>query len=165
MHYSIITVRHRAMTPPVNMSGFPTDNLYKFMALSGVFIVVSVFALSLLQLDQISRQRTDIALGKEALMWHTALFQEQIDELKKSNDPELQKKFDEGYKPLIEESLQLRRESDLADLATEYAERFRIVQSIILVLGIILASTGFLLWYYRLQRDQDQMIRNEALKK
>jgi hypothetical protein len=151
------------MTQPMSLPSIPTDNLYKFMALTGVFMVVTMSVMLIFRLDQIAQQNTEVSLGKEALMYHTAQFQSQLDQAKKSGDPELQKKFDEGYKPLIEESLRLRQKSDFADLSVASTKRLLSILPTVFISGVLLATAGFVLWYLRLQRYQDRIVQKEAL--
>ena len=109
--------------------------------------------------EQIERQYLEIRLGKEALMWHTALFQAQIDQLKAVGDPQLQKKFNDSFKPLVEESLQLRQKSDFAELSAANMKTLLSISKIFLILGVLLIFTGFTLWYFKLQRYQDRLVR------
>ena len=84
--------------------------------------------------------------------------------MKKASNPEIQKKFDEGYKLLIEESLRLRQKSDFADLTIASTQRVMRIVPIVYFGGLFLTAAGFLLWYFRLQRFQDQIVQKEASK-
>jgi hypothetical protein len=150
------------MTPPLPQP--PTDNLYKFMAIFGLIMYLFMPVLLLLRLDQVEREKLEVGLGKEALIYHTAEFQSQIDQLKKAGDAGVQQKFDDGFKALMEESLRLRQKSDFADVSLVNATHLLVILPFDLVIGSLLMVGGFLLWYYKLQRYQDRIIKNQAMQ-
>lgn len=165
----------------MNFPNLPTDNLYKFLALTGVFLVLLCFGLLEYRLSRQVELNTEISLGKEAIGFLERDLQRFGEKLSKEleqaakNQRELteysisllideQKYLENQSRKARQDMLALRKISDTAE---NYYERTKGLSPILLsggILGIIIAFLGFYYWYERLQKYQDMLLRYQALE-
>lgn len=150
----------------MDFTTLPTDNLYKFLALTGVLIAaLSVFVPYTLIGDAI-REQTEIYGGQEIAQIELKYIEDELKEALEKNKGELPS----------EERLRLRKELRDAKIEGEKAitrfnhfsylrQRALDIRRHALIgfwFGVALASTGFVLWYTRLQRYQDIILRKQT---
>jgi hypothetical protein len=151
--------------------GLPTDNLYKFMALSGVALMLAAALLAYGSFRRI--QSLADALGAEtsvAMVKADRIIAETLRAVDDSTltGQERERRLMELRTPtfaLGEQavSLQARSKGLLRDLKrlSDDVDGWLIV---LWTLGGVLASLGFWLWYMRVQRYQDTILRYEVEK-
>jgi hypothetical protein len=143
----------------------PTDNLYKFISISGlVLIVTSFIAISISQREVADQIFTT---HQEALSVGKAIQQldDEMDALVSNPTPESYvraKQILEETKPLEVELAKLESMNDKSEYmhlaSTEDLNFFKNQ----IYFGFFLTILGFIGWYYRLQRHLDAIVKKEA---
>ena len=131
----------------MNLPNLPTDNLYKFMALSGLFLIIFSFTLVLLQANR--SQDIHRELKRLSTIMELKNFQNERD-----------KKLGEN---IVENLGQSRKLLEELKFILEQKPKYMAFFVIFMLIGVILSITGFQLWYSRVQRYQDILIKNQAL--
>jgi hypothetical protein len=135
-------------------SSLPTDNLYKFLALAGVALIIFSFYLSQSRMDLLVERLeefkqgkliTDISRKRYQLRQHpdqnaAALLKEEIADLRTA---------------LFEENLRTWR---LQEATLNLFDNLQIV----LYIGALLTAFGFTFWYTRVQKHLDLAIKKQA---
>jgi hypothetical protein len=136
------------LTPPAA----PTDNLYKFLAIFGLSIVIAAggFAAKL----QLDREDTSRVVEARALAETR-----EAEELTKSSDP-----AERAHGVALADSVIRQADSAkaLADRLTEKPSKTIPVLIGVTVVGAVISAFGFVLWWYRFQRYQDIVTRRQA---
>lgn len=125
----------------------PTDNLYKFVAVSGVVVLIAALFGGLLreqQYDEWYAERVRVINQQ----YYGELFSRPVEFAKISD------KLTEEYHLLEEEANQRHK----------YMYMNSILCIVGMVLGIVTAFGGFLMWFRKHQWYQDQMLRLEYEK-
>jgi len=141
----------------MNVSGIPsppTDNLYKFMAISGVvLLIVAPFFWAKFYITQAERTRLAIETLGSVSAWDTLESKARI----KIGAPvtDKQKKQVEKDDALQEESGRVMHEFLLYDQFTYVVTGAAIFLGL---LGLVLTAFGFPLWYLRVQKPLDQIL-------
>lgn len=169
----------------MNIPSLPTDNLYKFASLTGVFIAVLCFGVLEYRLTHQVELDNEITLGKEAFGYFIGkleLVTEDIQGAQQKNEEEnnqakqvenfdckkLSPAIDENLKSRIrnfdQEIMALRKKSEVAE--THYQRTMRNLPILLSggFLGIALAFIGFFFWYQRLQKYQDMLLKHQAVQ-
>lgn len=128
----------------------PTDNLYKFMALSGVFSAVVLIVTMQLTLY-------NLMLKTSELNGLTKILKEEKDSLKKKDSIQNEKveRFTERYNELTKTLL-------VHQTSLDYFISFKNLGYLMIIIFICQSIWGFMLWYHRLQKYQDEMLKREA---
>ena len=172
----------------------PTDNLYKFLAISGLLlfilsIVLPEWAIYNIRMQIIATEAESSALQFEvsSLERQTTILESQVDSHLASQSsadaPTTRNAIDHHDKGLAKRQLveltgNLRKK--LLDISVKNSQiearvktdkymnsmirRYLIVAVGASVIGFLLTVTGFHLWYFRLQRFLDHSVRSEAEK-
>jgi len=142
----------------------PTDNLYKFIAISGllIFLASSIF-------PQIVYK--DYAMKFAEIEGDLRVMQNQLDTLNrimdtepddplanKENDIEIKRRVIELDKGLAE----VLRKRELRVALSDYARRWQLFGYIGMSLGLVMMGGGFYLWYSRLQKYEDKLMKRKA---
>ena len=144
----------------MSIPSLPTDNLYKFMALSGlVLLTLSAYypaqRIAELQLKQVNTS-TEIALAK----LEADEIGKELSYLEKQKSPD-QAVFETLKKRQLQSQQSVVRIRGLAETQNVLLEqRFRllVIGSIGLIAGSALSWYGFRLWYARVQRPMDAAV-------
>lgn len=131
----------------MKLPSVPTDNLYKFLAISGI-IVFFLGIYTMYDTKNMMESKVDNLRLREDLNKYTFAFD--TDSLSQFNN-----QLD-----------QIRIEHDLGVLSKEtafYGEKL-IVPFIIGMIGFVVSMTGFSLWYSKLQVHQNKIVKNDADK-
>lgn len=151
----------------MNLPTLPTDNLYKFIAIAGITIVVTSFLSISFQMHEMAilmfdyntealvvRENVD-NLGEKVTNLSTLEKDEIIIEsqsiLKETNNQELKLAELEGVR---------QKNTFLFD---DFKENFYMFKKFI-YLGFGITVYGFILWYLKLQQYLDKIIKKEAEK-
>jgi septal ring factor EnvC (AmiA/AmiB activator) len=157
----------------MDIPSVPTDNLYKFMALSGLAIVITCLYLFFSRADQLNERLYDVAERKSILEANIDAMNDEISklnrsiaELKKAADSrdvlaQLTSRVEEGEK-IKSELLHTRKELIDLTAAAEVADMIRSLQTkqaiafmLFETIGIVISGFGFMLWYTRVQKFLD----------
>ena len=130
----------------------PTDNLYKFLALFGLAIVIAAGGMAgKLQLDH-----EDVERNTEARALASPL---EADRLTRSSNP-----ADRARGVALADTV-----TKLADSVQAVADRLKAKPSktlptliCIALAGVAVSTVGFILWYCRFQRYQDRIVERQA---
>lgn len=169
----------------------PTDNLYKFVALTGFVLVIVSLGLPLVTTWDIERRvaRTKAkARWSMTKMWVVAPKAERASNLvtkmnaagdtaSDSTVAAWQQEIEALDLQRLSDRSQFERErlldfiSELQDITADNAEskillrRLKAINrftSIGLIVGLLLTISGFVLWYYKTQRHQDSILQDRA---
>jgi hypothetical protein len=138
----------------------PTDNLYKFMAISGVvLLIVAPFFWAKFYITQAERTRLAIEMLGSIPAVDTLESKARIE----IGDPvtDEQKKQVEKYDALRKESGRVTHNFLLYDQFTYVVTGAAIFLGL---LGLVLTSFGFPLWYLRVQKPLDSILAKQATK-
>jgi hypothetical protein len=136
-------------------SSLPTDNLYKFLAIAGVALIIFSFYMSHSRMD-LMWQRQD-----EWMRTYTKTFSEL-----RTKTNQLKQNSGENAKALKDEILKLRM-AMINDDFTKWQFRettldlFNELQ-VVLYLGCLLAAIGFTFWYTRVQKYLDAALKKQS---
>lgn len=137
----------------------PTDNLYKFMALFGIVLLISgylpYFQAHKLTIDW-ARLNGEILILKEEIKWASS----DIDNLKKGK----QSKYIEMQRKRLMSAVQLDTKTQERDNINRILKLDKAVFFIDLWVSVALIILGFWLWYEKLQKPRD-IILSEKVKK
>lgn len=176
----------------MNLPNFPTDNLYKFLALSGFVLALLSFGYLIHREELDSRAGAEIRVGREAIEYsmddwerrakivasetedelgkltannaETSTSKAATDRVLRETRSKLNLIQTEADAELTNKIVELRRKSELADAYQATTSRLTLPLWLAGILGLIMSMVGFVFWYVRLQRLQDQIIRSEALR-
>ena len=139
----------------------PTDNLYKFMALSGVILLmVAPFFWAKFYITQVERTRMAIeTLGESIPPYDYYISRARIWR---------GESVTEDQRKLVEKFDALRKESGRAGSEFLLYDRFSCVVTgaagVLGLLGLVFTGFGFRLWYLRVQRPLDRILLKEGRK-
>lgn len=152
----------------MNIPSFPTDSLYKFISISGVFLLVSFllapeyskYKIDLHQLA-IETEKAQVKLMVDFNSDDITRVEDAIAEAKKE-----QKMPSEKYLKLYEETRKVNRKNRLllaklegklrlSDYYTSQFERVKSFQFYGILASFIYTLFGFVLWYSKVQRPMD----------
>lgn len=195
----------------MNIPNLPTDNLYKFLSLTGLFIIVTSFGYKEYLHFQYELKNVEILVGKEtlentvknkkdllemtldpvdslrikSLRELTIKLNNELDTLKKENISDFKERFnlaqfelqlmeEENKKNIqhllanaditwyINQSSELRLKSEIAEISEKRVEKLSFMLNITIFIGICSTITGFLLWYFKLQKYQDIILKKDS---
>ena len=143
-------LRVRMAIPIPNL---PTDNLYKFQALSGLFI--GVFCIVFLHL-QVSETTKSIAIA-EAEIANSDLL---ISILEGENSPLIDNEMrSQLYTSLLEKQANLRISNAKNREETKLSRYLLNPLHFISLISLLLSFRGFHLWYHRVQKLHDEILQ------
>jgi hypothetical protein len=150
----------------MNLPSLPTDNLYKFLALSGLVIVLFSFIFPMKRIGEIELKSLEIKTQVEVLKI-------EIDYLKEDT-----KTWAEKANLNHEETVLLRkRTKDAAIKVAELGGRTEQIEAlrgelrfywrfikVTVWLGAVISLVGFYLWYFLVQKPNDLLLRKQIKK-
>jgi hypothetical protein len=147
----------------MTLPALPTDNLYKFLGVGGL---VMILASSWLTSDAQFRRIELISKETHAFEEHThKLIWNLVDHvLAEHKTPEARAKSLDLNNPFLQTQLQQvtdRYQKRIAAIHTE-VNTMIFMLSILEKIGFVLAPTGFGLWWYKVQRLQDSILKKEC---
>jgi hypothetical protein len=148
----------------ITLPTLPTDNLYKFLALSGLAIAIFSLVFPIIRISEIRMKLIEVKTQSNVL-------DVEIEELKGDTDRWAKKT---SLSP--EETASLRKRLiEIRIKSVEIRGRFEQIKSLNrdldysmtliwvgLPLGLIISHLGFLLWYFRVQKPNDLQIRKQV---
>jgi septal ring factor EnvC (AmiA/AmiB activator) len=179
----------------MNLPNAPTDNLYKFLALTGLALFVLSIIFPLSQFRDVIRRSTELDGERSLIDVQLDYIESDVAQLSKRRDLSedelrvLEKDFAsdceqqnpspnkrklscaeaQQLKDKVREVRVLNKRAEtnaaLLDNLKNEAIFLALVSTVGMIGSIILAVKGFRLWHYRLQRYQDKIIAKEAADK
>ena len=167
----------------------PTDNLYKFIALSGLLIVLAALYYYATQVTELQDRVNDSTLLMDELSVKLEHWKSKVDLAKRITEASISmrqgKKVIGDNKLLLtytnEETKQLMEDIDeyeleVSLLKARYEFSARVSDNLIdhiafvkwtslscILFGVWLMFHGFAMWYFKVQKLQDQILAKEAL--
>ena len=155
----------------MQIPNLPTDNLYKFMALSGLILIILSAVFPLWLLHNIGLEHIEIKKELDLLDIEERYLREEQEEAReglKALPPnkkiEARRSIDEKAKDYSKKLMQTKGNFEKMKYLVSEAKKLKIFSCIGAGVGAIVTYCGFLLWYRRLQKYQDQIIKSEAQK-
>ena len=173
----------------MNIPNLPTDNLYKFLSLTGLFLMVSSFGYKEYRNHQHNIENSEIIVNKEILDYKIENKKRLLELSGKLSDIEIdiiesKKNYESKdnanldienliniYKTTIKESDlewynieagKLRMKSELADVSLERTQKLNWMLNLSMIIGLISMVSGFYLWYIKLQRYLDIILLRKS---
>ncbi|MGJ8564572.1 MAG: hypothetical protein ACSHXY_13580 [Alphaproteobacteria bacterium] len=136
----------------LSIPNFPTDNLYKFMALSGLFIATFCFGTLTYSLIQTENQIDLTRVQSEHV-------DDMLEDLKSGFDT---KEFDAQNQRKRFDYYQKQYNELHKQIALLHDDVFMIKNRVLLrgtIIGILISFFGFLLWFFRVQIHLDRIVK------
>ena len=163
----------------MNIPNLPTDNLYKFIALSGIVLIILSLVLpnvevtklenkqeeSSLAVPALQKQINDLNLSLSILESDTATTS--MNKLSKQDLTKLRERIIELANKTYDaraEFDQNKIKSDSVGSSINKLSQELSFYSYLMNMGFVLMITGFILWYFRLQKYLDLIVKKEADK-
>lgn len=143
----------------MNIPNIPTDNMYKFICISGILIILA----SYLNANSISNQALDVKMSTDK---NTQVLETLGNQLKQTDT-----KYIQNEQSLKEfNDLVLKIKGVAADISTDGMKIDKLGRDLkstktLMNTGFVWTFLGFFGWYYRHQRYLDMIIKNKALLK
>lgn len=142
----------------------PTDNLYKFMAITGFAMTFISLVLPIISLNKTAKDLGVLRAQNDAIARDLKLLDASIQADLANKDKQMMENYYEDYMNLKKK--QNERDRVFTEIQSNHESLgwlLKIYYSMT-VLGVIIGSWGFFLWYFRVQRYLDIILRNEAIK-
>lgn len=134
----------------------PTDNLYKFLALSGVALVALSFIYPIRRLGELEAKTIETEVQVSTLEIEVRDITADIDAAERGHpDTDEVKTLRKRNSASEVKSAELRGRAKLLNALQHDLEWTRRVLLALGVVGLFLSTLGFLLWYFRIQRPAD----------
>lgn len=151
------------------MPNLPTDNLYKFMALSGLFLFCFSLYFITTKVDALEERVYKDGIAYSEWKVKAEALEKEIDHLTTEKSLAAQKSIEvnESLKSkLLEHNINLAKVKHATLYSKNNLEQIKHYQQIgfwLKVVSLLLSIFGFALWYFRVQKYQDIALKNEAL--
>lgn len=175
----------------MNIPNLPTDNLYKFLSLAGIVVVIMAVYFTVTKVSEVSDKIMDVQEGQDIVSENIKSLERLVELLEKIVDNSIaelkgeRKKDDKKLELVYSESEIKNLMSEIRDsLAkigvekvrveantkrlTELHERSKKISHwgvFFIAIGMIMANFGFYLWYTRVQKPLDCILKRELLIK
>ncbi len=179
----------------MHFPNLPTDNLYKFLALSGVVVVLVSIFYPISRLGELRQKAIELAaeikildleskrltVNHSQLEREVAAFEKQLSAAEKEKRPtpgdidSIEKihnqlrtralKLETSNDDLQVKLVKVSAKNDQLVQLVRYVEYFVNVMYGGIVIGVLLAWVGFGLWYVRVQRPQDLLLKQQIENK
>ena len=140
------------MTFPI--PNFPTDNLYKFFALSGVFVFIASIWLNSNMLSDLNTSLNEITVEAETATTLRHLLPENI-----ADDYDLRSAEIKLFREFAELSISSQTKLDALIKQQNKVMKFSILLYIVACFGILVSGIGFRQWYLKVQKPLDEILQ------
>ncbi len=163
----------------MNLPNLPTDNLYKFIALSGVALSISCLGFLIYNEEATQRAIMESDLNRAVAVGRMKSVAESMGQMKELSNklpPNLDPNAFREFIAPLQEDLEADSEKAIqalvannapavqADLKRNSLLFWRCFLGGGILAGTLISFRGFYLWYYRLQQYQDEIAKNEAIR-
>jgi hypothetical protein len=156
----------------VNLPSFPTDNLYKFIALAGLTLFIVCFLYPSISIQPVLKRSTDLAATSAKMAIDAKAGQEKSERDRKtvlnapqSNLQQAEQLYEEDRKLLAEQEksgAQFKYDEQFLEAEVGLFQHYQSLCSVGQVVGLAVCACGFIFWYFKLQRHQDRAIAQEV---
>jgi hypothetical protein len=142
----------------------PTDNLYKFVAISGLLIFLASFIFPQILYKDYLIKFAEIEGDLRVLENQVATLNSILDtepedpKRKEEDDKEINQRKTEIDKGLAE----VIRKREMRVALSNYAHQWQVFGYVGMSFGLVMMMSGFYFWYSRLQRYEDKHIKIKA---
>ena len=146
----------------MELPNLPTDNMYKFMAFSGLAILLFTFYFGYTQAIEIKNKINEIELEKNLLALEIKQYGALMERLKKSGNT-TSEQLNESEKVLNEmerRGVIINEKERILKYLIRSVNQLNYVILISLIVGSLLFAIGCRLWYKRVQYYQDLAIKS-----
>ena len=151
----------------MNLPTPPTDNLYKFVALAGLALLIFSIVYPLKLIDDLELRLVDTEMRRDMLLVDISALERAADRLTATRvqNPAVTEQWTEIRKTLEKTHIENRSEEERFKILLKQIRGKLIWLAVGTGVGYILAHRGFYLWYHRVQKPLDELARNRNEKK
>ena len=148
----------------MNLPLLPTDNLYKFMSLALVVIIIISVSYPIIQIEQLQHRIVSLNGDQKILNREVELLKKEINLFEKNKNKTMAELIDFYRKTNQQQikNIELMVKVQDIELTSKYISQNRILGIIGTSLGSFLAFFGFSLWYVRIQKLQDLLLKRQV---
>ena len=151
----------------MNLPSLPTDNLYKFQALAGLFLIVFGTVYPSRQISELELRRAATGTERSVLVIQVNALERDTAAAKKSvqsTESQVSRLAERLVELEIKQAQIIGKAAQEKILTEDVVFAWRTLR-IGLLLGFFLSFTGFLCWYFRVQKPQDKLLQNQLAAK
>lgn len=148
----------------MDFPNLPTDNLYKFIALVGVVVLLVASYFPIIKARELKLAMIEIEGKTRILEIEVQHLPDRTKQLKSNEtigDCNREELVDKAYKLKMKNEELKTNSKKLEVIGIDY-EIIRKIQTAGMVLGFILSAFGFFLWYFRIQKYQDKQLKKNS---
>jgi len=148
----------------MNLPTLPTDNLYKFLALSGLAIAIFSLVFPMIRISEIKMKLVEAETQSNVLNVEIEELKEDTDRWAKktSLSPEETASLRKRLIELRIKGVQIRGRFEQIKSLNKDLDYSMILIWVGLPLGMLISYLGFLLWYFRVQKPNDLLLRKQV---
>ena len=150
----------------MDLPTLPTDNLYKFLALGGLVLLVASFAFPLIRISDIQVKLIEARRDGELLKVETASFEKELDRV--GQRPKVSSADAAWYRTrLLDLRIKEIQWSSRQEQIDQLTKELLFAQSFLGLgcgIGTVLSAVGFALWYRRVQKPNDLLLKRQLEK-
>ena len=147
----------------MDLPHLPTDNLYKFMALSGLALIIFSTAVPIVRLGELDLKRAEVEGEQTVLEVELEELKRDISLLEKKVKPSSQD-LDAFRKRAVELRIKNAQFKGKTEQYRTLVSALQLAWSILKygnTIGVAVAAAGFLLWYRQIQRPNDALLKRQ----
>ncbi|MCH7974317.1 MAG: hypothetical protein IH949_10600 [Bacteroidetes bacterium] len=146
----------------MNFPSIPSDNLYKFIciaSLASIILSMYYFSTAVQELDvEVQQLKGDSDLLETEIEWFTIV----VDSLSENATDDRRTELFEIQRELLIKNSKLGNSSKLARLKLEEIKKNRKIFTIMIIPLLIDFIYGLTLWYFKVQRHQDKLLKHQV---
>ncbi len=153
----------------MNIPNLPSDNLYKFICIGGLILSISSFLSIIYQNQQYANRMFDISYEtklikekKDHLINDLNSFEKHVDKMPVSTAQERLKEFKENMRQNELELIKVENSLERLDYFAKDQDSQNKFLKRMFNLGAFCMMIGFILWYTKLQRYLDLIVKRQA---
>lgn len=148
----------------MNIPTFPTDNLYKFLAISGIGIILTSVLYAQTFVYKLQDQVIELDGAFNELDYESTLLEKQISVLESAAEPSESdfRSAQAANKKLHLKKIQIKTKFELLKAKRTQADELLRNSYIGSLVGLLMSFFGFSSWYLKVQRYQDRVLATEA---
>jgi len=150
----------------MNMPNLPTDNLYKFLALAGLAIAVLSFWHAEGKLSEIKYKIASLEGDVGLMKVYEDALQKNRDSIRASikrksvSDEEMKELYKQHHEYLLKNA-EFQAKTKFVLVLIEEGKRVSTLSIWIETIGVLISYIGFQLWYIRVQKPNDMLLRKQ----
>jgi hypothetical protein len=147
----------------MNYPSLPTDNLYKFVALSGLALILVSLTYPTGKVIELELGAVEVKSQQEKLNIEKSEIDRLLAVLEKANDPKPQEvtALRELHTQSKLKTIELTKSVEVIQIKLNWAKHYLIAAMLGFAIGVLLAFVGFRFWYLRVQRPNDIDLRKK----